>query len=87
MAHKKATGGKIKQGSNVAGKRLGLKVTDGQLVKEGTILVRQKGNKFYPGKNVKQGRDFTLYATIEGTVKFRMLTQNRRGTKAIDIVA
>lgn len=86
MAHKKATGGKIKQGSNVIGKRLGVKVSEGQLVNEGTILVRQRGNKYYPGKNVKQGRDFTLFAATKGKVQFRLLTQNRRGSKAIDIV-
>ncbi|MCA9382306.1 50S ribosomal protein L27 [Candidatus Dojkabacteria bacterium] len=87
MAHKKASGGKIRQGSNVAGKRLGLKVTNGQLVNQGTILVRQKGNRYYPGKNVKQGRDFTLFASAEGNVHFRDLTQNKRGSKALDVIS
>jgi len=70
MAHKKATGSKAGQGSNVAGKRRGIKVYAGQTVTTGSILVRQKGNLFHPGLNVGQGRDFTLFATIDGVVKY-----------------
>lgn len=86
MAHKKAAGGKIRQGNNVAGKRLGLKVSFGQVVNVGTILVRQKGNVSYPGVNVKQGRDFTLYSTANGTVKFRNMTGKKRGKKYVDVL-
>lgn len=86
MAHKKAAGGKIRQGNNVAGKRLGLKVSSGEMVKVGTILVRQKGNVSYPGLNVGQGRDFTLFSTANGTVKFRNMTDKKRGKKIIDVL-
>jgi large subunit ribosomal protein L27 len=70
MAHKKATGSKAGQGGNVAGKRLGVKVFAGQTVTTGSILIRQKGNKFHPGSGVGQGRDFTLFASIDGIVKY-----------------
>lgn len=70
MAHKKATGSKASQGSNVAGKRLGVKVFGDQKVQAGSIIVRQRGNSFFPGENVGQGRDFTLFALKEGKVFF-----------------
>ena len=70
MAHKKATGSKANQGSNVAGKRLGLKVFGDQKVKSGDIIVRQIGNQFFPGLNVGQGKDFSLFAKKEGIVNF-----------------
>jgi large subunit ribosomal protein L27 len=69
MAHKKG-GGATSQHKDSAGKRLGLKRASGQTVKCGTIIVRQRGTKFYPGKNVGIGRDHTLFALIEGLVKF-----------------
>lgn len=68
MAHKKAGGSKASQGGNVAGKRRGVKVFAGQTVTTGSILIRQKGNVFYPGENVGQGRDFTLFALADGVV-------------------
>ena len=70
MAHKKATGSKANQGSNVHGKRLGLKVFGDQKVKAGGIIVRQVGNQFFPGLNVGQGRDFSLFAKKEGSAIF-----------------
>lgn len=70
MAHKKATGSKATQGGNVAGKRLGIKTFGGQTVSAGSIIMRQKGNVIHPGLNVGQGRDFTLFALIPGTIKF-----------------
>lgn len=70
MAHKKATGSKANQGSNVSGKRLGLKVFGDQKVVAGSIILRQVGNKFFAGLNVGQGRDFSLYAKKEGKVNF-----------------
>lgn len=70
MAHKKATGSKATQGGNVAGKRLGIKTFGGQAVSAGSIIMRQKGNVVHPGLNVGQGRDFTLFALIPGTIKF-----------------
>ena len=70
MAHKKAGGSKAKQGGNVAGKRRGVKTFGGQLVKAGSIIVRQKGQKFATGKNTKMGRDFTIFSMIAGIVEF-----------------
>jgi large subunit ribosomal protein L27 len=71
MAHKKAAGSKSAQGSNVPGKRLGLKAASGESVTAGSILVRQVGNLFHPGQGVGQGRDFTLFAKIAGKVSFK----------------
>lgn len=69
MAHRKA-GGSTKLGRDSISKRLGVKVTQGQKVKAGQILVRQRGTKFHPGKNVKKGADDTLYALKTGAVGF-----------------
>lgn len=70
MAHKKA-GGSSRNGRDSAGKRLGVKRYAGELVSAGSIIVRQRGNSYWPGENVGQGRDFTLYALTDGTIKFR----------------
>ncbi len=67
---KKKAGGKITQHVRPAGKRLGVKVTAGEMVKAGDILVRQVGTWIKPGPGVKIGRDFTLYAVSDGIVKF-----------------
>ena len=69
MAHKKA-GGSSRNGRDSAGKRLGVKRSGGQLVPAGNILVRQRGTKFYPGRNVGLGKDHTLFATATGRVVF-----------------
>lgn len=69
MAHKKA-GGSSRNGRDSESKRLGLKRSDGQLVTAGSILVRQRGTKFHPGNNVGLGKDDTLFATVDGHVKF-----------------
>ncbi len=69
MAHKKATGSTT-LGRDSAGKRLGVKISDGSYAKTGAIIVRQRGTKIHPGKNVERGRDDTLYAKITGMVKF-----------------
>lgn len=69
MAHKKGAGS-TKNGRDSNSKRLGVKRFGGQIVKAGTILVRQHGMKFKPGKNVGCGKDFTLFALIDGSVKF-----------------
>ncbi|MBI3289953.1 50S ribosomal protein L27 [Candidatus Microgenomates bacterium] len=71
MAHTKSGGSRAAQGSERRGKRLGLKISGGQNVQSGDILVRQRGTKFHPGKNVGLGRDFTLFATINGKVEFK----------------
>jgi large subunit ribosomal protein L27 len=70
MAHKKGQGSS-RNGRDSNAKRLGTKVGDGQTVKAGTILVRQRGTHFKPGTNVKRGGDDTLFATSEGEVKFQ----------------
>jgi large subunit ribosomal protein L27 len=69
MAHKKA-GGSSRNGRDSAGRRLGVKKFGGEKVVAGNILVRQRGTKFHPGENVGVGRDHTLFALVEGQVRF-----------------
>ena len=75
MAHKKG-GGATKTNRDSISKRLGVKRYGGELVSSGNIIVRQKGNKVYPGIGVKQGNDYTLFATISGKVEFKKKTGN-----------
>ena len=70
MAHKKA-GGSTSLGRDSVSKRLGIKKHDGQQVKAGMVLVRQRGTKYRPGENVKKGGDDTLFAKLAGVVKFK----------------
>ena len=77
MAHKKGQGS-VKNGRDSESKRLGLKRADGQVVPAGNILVRQRGTKFHPGKNVGIGSDDTLYAKVTGTVKFERLGRDKK---------
>ena len=70
MAHKKA-GGSSRNGSDTAGRRLGIKKYGGEKVIPGNIIVRQRGTKWKPGDNVGLGKDHTIFALIEGQVKFR----------------
>ncbi len=77
MAHKKA-GGSTHCGRDSKAKRLGVKKYAGEQVHAGTILVRQRGTKIHPGNNVGVGRDYTLFALIEGKVKFEPTSNNRR---------
>ena len=77
MAHKKA-GGSSKNGRDSVGQRRGVKRFGGQQVRAGNILVRQLGTKFYPGRNVGMGKDYTLYAKIDGVVKFETVRNRRR---------
>ena len=76
MAQKKA-GGSSRNGRDSAGRRLGVKKFGSESVLAGNILVRQRGTKFHPGKNVGIGKDHTLFALIEGTVKFHKGTNER----------
>lgn len=71
MAHKKAAGS-TKNGRDSESKRLGVKKFGGQVVKSGNILVRQRGTKFHAGTGVGLGRDYTIFATQEGVVKFEI---------------
>jgi large subunit ribosomal protein L27 len=77
MAHKKGQGSS-RNGRDSAGQRLGVKRFDGQLVNAGSILVRQHGTRIHPGKNVGMGKDFTLFATIDGVVAFERLGKERK---------
>nr|4V7P_BW Chain BW, 50S ribosomal protein L27 [Thermus thermophilus HB27]4V7P_CW Chain CW, 50S ribosomal protein L27 [Thermus thermophilus HB27] len=69
-AHKKGLGS-TKNGRDSQAKRLGVKRYEGQVVRAGNILVRQRGTRFKPGKNVGMGRDFTLFALVDGVVEFQ----------------
>jgi large subunit ribosomal protein L27 len=69
MAHKKA-GGASRNGRDSEGQRLGVKASGGQKVTAGTIVMRQHGSKFYPGKNAGMGSDYTIFAKTAGTVVF-----------------
>ncbi len=80
MAHKKA-GGSSKNGRDSIGQRRGVKRFGGQFVKAGNILVRQLGTKFHPGKNVGMGKDYTLFAKIDGIVRF----ETRRNRQLVSV--
>lgn len=69
MAHKKA-GGSTRLGRDSQAQRLGVKMNDGQAIKTGMIIIRQRGTKYYPGENVKLGKDDTIYSMADGFVKF-----------------
>ena len=77
MAHKKGVSSS-KNGRDSSSQRLGVKLFDGEVVKPGSIIVRQKGTRFHPGENVGLGRDYTIYALIDGQVKFEPFAKNRR---------
>ncbi len=77
MAHKKG-GGSSRNGRDSNSKRLGVKRFGGELVIPGNIIVRQRGNKFYPGPGTGQGKDFTIFATEEGYVSFEFIRGGRR---------
>jgi len=83
MAHKKA-GGSSRNGRDSAGKRLGCKAFSSQIVPGGSILVRQCGSKFWPGLNVGQGKDNTLFAKTTGTVQYEQ--RGRRKRRYIDVL-
>jgi large subunit ribosomal protein L27 len=77
MAHKKA-GGSSRNGRDSAGQRFGVKRYAGQTVRAGNILVRQRGTQFHPGTNVGLGKDYTLFAKIDGIVAFERLGKDRK---------
>ncbi|MEX1255172.1 MAG: 50S ribosomal protein L27 [Dehalococcoidia bacterium] len=77
MAHKKG-GGSTRNNRDSKSKRLGVKRYDGEVVRPGTIILRQRGTRFHPGKNVGLGRDFTIFALIDGQVKFEPYAKGRR---------
>jgi large subunit ribosomal protein L27 len=77
MSHKKA-GGSSRNGRDSAGQRYGIKRYAGQRVRAGNILIRQKGTRIHPGVNVGQGKDYTLFSKIDGTVTFERYDKNRK---------
>ncbi len=81
MAHKKG-GGSTRNGRDSKSKRRGVKKFGGEFVIPGNIIVRQRGTKFHPGNNVDMGRDYTIFATIEGFVKFE---EKHGGRKYINV--
>ncbi len=80
MAHKKGQGSS-RNGRDSISKRLGVKRHDGQIVRAGNILVRQRGTRIYPGNNVGMGNDYTLFALVDGIVKF----ETKRGKKVVSV--
>ena len=84
MAHKKA-GGSTRNGRDSESKRLGVKAYGGQEVVAGNIIVRQRGTRFHPGRNVGCGKDHTLYAKADGVVEFQVKGPNQR--KYVNVVA
>ena len=85
MAHKKGQGS-IKNGRDSESKRLGVKRADGQFVLAGNILVRQRGTKMHPGTNVGNGSDDTLYALVDGTVKFERKGKDKKQVSVYPVV-
>lgn len=85
MAHKKA-GGSTGNGRDSVGKRLGVKRFAGQRVSAGSILVRQRGTTFHPGENVGVGRDYTLYAKVDGVVTFERTGRGNRRRISVQAV-
>ncbi len=77
MAHKKG-GGSSRNGRDSESKRLGVKKFGGEFVRSGNIIVRQRGTKIKPGRNVGLGKDFTIFATVEGFVKFETIRGGRK---------
>ncbi|AHB13934.1 50S ribosomal protein L27 [Dehalococcoides mccartyi] len=82
MAHKKGAGS-TKNGRDSKPKMLGVKRFAGEKVNSGTIIVRQRGTRIHPGENVGLGRDYTIFATCEGVVKFEPTTNDRRKVSVI----
>ena len=90
MAHKKA-GGSAGNLKDSKGRRLGVKLSDGQFAKAGAIIIRQRGTKYHPGENVKKGKDDTLFAIVTGLVKFtskklKKFTGHLEETKIVNVI-
>jgi len=84
MAHKKA-GGSTRNGRDSESKRLGVKCYGGEAVVAGNIIIRQRGTRFHPGRNVGCGKDHTLFATSDGTVRF--IERGAKKRKYVEVVA
>lgn len=86
MAHKKA-GGSSRNGRDSPGQRFGVKRFGGQLVRAGNIIIRQKGTSIHPGENVGMGRDYTLFALIDGVVTFQRKDRTRKRVAVLPVQA
>lgn len=84
MAHKKA-GGSSRNGRDSQGQRRGVKIFGGQLVRAGGILIRQLGTRIHPGRNVGMGRDYTIFAKIDGVVQYERLDRERKRVSVIPL--
>jgi len=78
MAHKKAGGASARQGGNVSGKRMGIKIYGGSSAKIGQIIVRQRGRTYIPGDKVGMGKDFTIFSKANGVVEFKNVTRKKK---------
>jgi large subunit ribosomal protein L27 len=85
MAHKKG-GGSSRNGRDSESKRLGVKKFGGEVVRSGNIIVRQRGTKIKPGLNVGLGKDHTIFATVDGVVKFETIRDGRKRVSVISAV-
>ena len=86
MAHKKA-GGSSRNGRDSHSKRLGVKVFGGETISAGSIIIRQRGTRVHPGDNVGLGKDHTLYALIDGQVRFTVKGATKRSTVCVEPLA
>lgn len=86
MAHKKGVGSS-RNGRDSESKRLGVKRSDGQFVLTGSIIVRQRGTRIHPGDNVGLGRDYTLYALVDGKVKFQPISRDKKKVSVLPVTA
>jgi large subunit ribosomal protein L27 len=84
MAHKKA-GGSSRNGRDSKGQRRGVKVFGGETVRAGNIIIRQLGTRIHPGRNVGMGRDFTLFALIDGIVNYDRLDRERKRVNVLPV--
>jgi len=85
MAHKKSQGSTA-LGRDSVSKRLGVKLYAGEHASPGAIIIRQKGTKYHPGQNVKIGKDYTIYARVEGTVYFQSKKISRKSKKSLKTI-
>jgi len=86
MAHKKA-GGSSRNGRDSAGRRYGVKIFSGEKISAGSIIIRQLGTKIHPGKNVGVGKDYSLFAKIDGRVQFERLGKTRTKVSVYPVAA
>jgi large subunit ribosomal protein L27 len=78
--------GSVAMSPNMRGKRLGVKKFAGESVRNGNIIVKQRGTVYHPGDNTKIGRDFSIYAIVDGVVRFRRMTGHKRNQYYVDIL-